>query len=222
MLKSPSGKIYIGQTIRPIKKRLENHQQKSSKCPAICGAIQKYGWENFEKDWYECPDNELNKHEKWMVKLMGTLSPGGYNLKEGGAGGKLSDETKQRIGDGNRGKIKSEEHKQRNREAMSGENNHMYGKTGEKSACYGRKHSKESIQKMVEATLGENNHASKRVYQYDLDGTFINSFGSSEEAARQLKGEGTSGSSIRACARGRRNYNTAHSFKWSYELDVFM
>ena len=148
-----------------------------------------------------------------MVEVLGTLYPDGYNLREGGGSrGKLSKETKRRIGDGNRGKIISEESKQKNRESQLGEKGNRYGKP----------HTKESIQKMIEATLGENNHASKRVYQYGLHGTFINSFGSSEEAARYLKGEGTSGSSIRACARGRRNYNTAHGFKWSYTIDVFM
>lgn len=166
-----------------------------------------------KRDYYECPDEDLNFDEELLVREMGTLSPGGYNLREGGGSrGKLSKETKEKIGDAQRGengywygKKQSEEHKQKNKEAN-----------------IGRTHTKESIQKMVEATLGENNHASKRVYQYDVDGTFINSFGSSEEAARHLKGEGTSGSSIRACARGRRNYNTAHGFKWSYTLDVFM
>jgi hypothetical protein len=59
---------------------------------------------------------------------MGTLSPDGYNLKEGGAGGKLSEETKRRIGDGNKGKIVSKETRQMNREAVLGENNHMWGK----------------------------------------------------------------------------------------------
>ena len=32
MLTSPSGKSYIGQTIRPIGKRLTEHQLQSSKC----------------------------------------------------------------------------------------------------------------------------------------------------------------------------------------------
>ena len=209
MLKNKiNGKIYIGQTIRPIHRRLRQHETGESKgCRAIYGAIQKYGWKNFEKDYYECPDEDLNFDEELLVREMGTLSPGGYNLIEGGGSrGKRSEETKRRIGDGNRGKIRSEECKRKNKESQ----------LGEKGNRYGIPHTKESIQKMVEATLGENNHASKRVYQYDLDGAFINSFGSSEEAARQLKGEGTYGSSIRACARGKRNYNTAYGFKWSY------
>jgi len=194
MLKSPSGKSYIGQTIRPIEKRFEKHQRKSSSCVAIYNAIEKYGWENFEKDWYECPDEELNKHERWLVNLMGTLSPDGYNLKEGGGNGKLSEETKQKkreaqLGEKNPmfGKKVSEETKQKKREAQLGEKNPMFGKTG------------------------ENCPNSKKVYQYDLDGTFIASFGSTEEAARELK---KNGKSIANCARGERK--TTHGFKWSY------
>lgn len=67
MLTSPSGKSYIGQTVRPIEKRFEEHQLESSNCVAIYRAIQKYGWENFETDWYECPDEELNRHEELMI-----------------------------------------------------------------------------------------------------------------------------------------------------------
>ena len=63
MLKNKiNGKIYIGQTIRNVEKRLEEHRKKS-RCIAIYNAIQKHGWENFEQDWYECPDEDLNFDE---------------------------------------------------------------------------------------------------------------------------------------------------------------
>ena len=81
MLTSPSGKSYIGQTIRPIEERLKQHKLPSNKCFALANAIQKYGWENFEKHWYEVPDEELNEHEELMIEALGTLSPSGYNLK---------------------------------------------------------------------------------------------------------------------------------------------
>jgi group I intron endonuclease len=57
MLKNKvNGKIYIGQTTRPIRKRLGEHETgESRKCRAIYNAIQYHGWDNFEKDWYECP-----------------------------------------------------------------------------------------------------------------------------------------------------------------------
>jgi group I intron endonuclease len=79
-----NGKGYVGQTIRPIEERLKEHQTGKVGCRAFSGAIKKYGWDAFIIDCYECPDDELNKHEKWMVNLMGTLSPNGYNLREGG------------------------------------------------------------------------------------------------------------------------------------------
>lgn len=194
-----NGKSYIGQTIRSIKERLKEHRTKSG-CRGIFGAIKKHGWKNFKVDWYECSDDELNKHEKWMVNLMGTLSPNGYNLKDGGSRGKMSEESKQKLRKANRGKKLGEEHKQK------------IGK-----AHLGTKQNEKTKQKISESLLGEKHPMSKRVYQYDLDGTCINSFGSSEEAGRHLEKDG---SKIRHCARGSRK--TAYKFKWSYTMDIFI
>jgi group I intron endonuclease len=202
MLTSPSGKSYIGQTIKNVEERLRQHRKKYNKSTAIYRAIRKYGWENFDKDWYECPDEDLNKHEELMIDVLGTLTPGGYNLKEGGANGKLSDETKQRIRESHIGMKKSEESKQKQAESIKGENNHFYGKT----------HTEKTIQQMKKAQLGEKHHNSKKVYQYELDGTFIRSFASSGEATRYL--DKKSSSTIRRCARG--DQETAHGFKWSH------
>ena len=96
----------------------------------------------------------------------------------------------------------SVEHKQKNRDA------HI-----------GKKQSEKTIQKKREATLGEKHPSSKRVYQYDLDGAFINSFGSGEEAGRHLN---KASSNIKKCARGSRKHKTAYGFKWSYTMDIFM
>ena len=125
-----NGKIYIGQTIRQIEKRLNEHKTgKSRRCVAIYNAIKFHGWDNFEKDWYECPDEDLNFDEELLVREMGTLSPGGYNLREGGGShGKMSVESKQKMSVSTRG-----------------ENNPMYGK----------RHSDETKQKISEAHLGK-------------------------------------------------------------------
>ena len=99
-----SGKAYIGQTLRDIHERLKERQLSSSGCRAISGAIQKHGWENFGKEWYEVPDEDLNKHEEMLVALFGTLSPGGYNLVEGGGStGRPSEETKQKMSEAHSG-----------------------------------------------------------------------------------------------------------------------
>lgn len=251
MLTSPNGKTYIGQTIRPIQERLKEHETgKSKRCRGIYNAIQYHGWDKFEKDWYECPDEDLNNHEELMVEVLGTLSPNGYNLREGGGSrGKLSEETKEKLSGENHhnyGKPQSKETKQKQREAKLGEKNYWYGKTpseehkqklreansGKNHPMYGKTQSEEVKQKNKEANSGKNNpmygktgdkhNRSKRVYQYDLDGIFINSFGSTEEAAQYIKGDGASGTHIRACARGVKKYKTAYKFKWSYELTIFL
>ena len=235
MLTSPSRKSYIGQTYRPIQERLREHQKDRSNCVAIYNAIKKHGWENIEKIWYEVPDEELNKHEELMIEVLGTLSPDGYNLKEGGSNGKHSEETKRKIGESQLGRIQSEESKQKMSEAHLGKNlseetkqkmreaqlgkmhseetkqNISESKKGEKHPMYGKTHTEESKQKMSEAKQGDKHHNSKQVHRYDLDGIFIDSFGSCGEAARYLK---KTKPTICACANGNRS--SAHKYKWSY------
>ena len=227
LLNKLNGKIYIGQTTRPVEKRFRNHQYKNSKCSAIYNAIKKYGWDNFEKDWYECPDEDLNFDEELLVREMETLAPNGYNLREGGgSNGKLSEETKQKLSKAHQGdksywygKTQSVESNRKRSESLKGDKHHMYGKkhteeTKQKigEASVGRVHTEQIKKQIGEATMGEKNHNSKRVYQYDLDGILIRSFGSSREGARHLGRR--DGSKISMCARGE--LNTAYRFKWSY------
>ncbi|AGE57071.1 GIY-YIG catalytic domain-containing endonuclease [Acanthocystis turfacea Chlorella virus NE-JV-3] len=226
MLISPYEKSYIGQTTRPIEERFKEHQFPSSKCVAIYNAIQKYGWENFEKHWYECPDEELNDHEELMIEVLGTLAPSGYNLREGGgAGGKLSEETKQKISQAHTGKILSEETRGRMSKAKSGEKHPMHGKnatdetkkkmsaskSGAKNHMYGKIMSEETIEKMSASKSGAKNPNSKKVYQYDTNDAFVQSFVTCGEAAQSLN---KSGSAINMCASGKRKL--AYGFRWSY------
>lgn len=194
-----------------------------------------------KKEWVEFPDDELNFYEEMLVALLGTLSPGGYNLKEGGGNGKPCEEAKQKmseshLGEKNHmfGKTHTDDAKKKLSEKMSGENNPMFGKTHtddtkrkmscENNPMFGKTHPDEVKQKISKAHKGkiltkehkkkisENQPASKIVYQYELDGTFLQSFISTEEAARSLKKK--EGSSIRQCIRGK--CKTAYGFKWSY------
>jgi len=244
ILTSPNGKSYIGQTIRTIEERFKKHQQKGSGCVAIYNAIQYHGWGNFEKDWYECPDDDLNFDEELLVREMETLAPKGYNLKEGG---------------GNTGKP-CEETRQKQSEAKLGEKNHWYGKKGEKHPMYGKMHTEETKQRMSEVRLGEKNHnygknmseETKRKISEAQRGEKGNMYGKphTEETKRKISevqsGEkhpsskrvyqfldgmcigsfGSTeeagrhlkkiGSNIRKCANGVKGYKTAYGFKWSY------
>ena len=247
MLTSPYGRSYIGQTTRPIEERLKEHQLPSSGCVAIYGAIQKHGWDNFEKHWYEVPDEELNQHEELMVEVLDTLVPNGYNLKEGGGSGgkpceevrkKMSeshkgkthpDEVKQKIGAAHKGKTTPEEVKQKISKSHTGKTRSDEHKQNLSKSLKGRTLTDEHKQKMSEthtgktlpdevkqkigiANFGDKNPNSKKLYQYNIDGTFIQLFASSGEAARSLNK--TDGANICSCARGERP--SAFGFKWSF------
>lgn len=144
------GKIYIGQTTRPIEERFKNHRTKSG-CRLIYRAIKKYGWGAFEKDYYECPDEDLNFDEELLVREMDTLMPEGYDLREGGgSNGKHSEETKQKIREATRGKKLSEETKQKMRKPKSEVHRRNIGK-----AHIGKTRSDEAKQNMSEAQIGK-------------------------------------------------------------------
>lgn len=183
-----------------------------------------------KKEWIEVPDDELNFYEEMLVALLGTLAPGGYNLKEGGSSGKWCEEAKQKFS-----------------ESQTGDKNHMFGRTGEGHPRFGIMHTEEAKGKMSEShkgktlndehkqhisetltgrtltderkqnisnsLLGDKNNKSKKVYQYTINGTFIQSFASSGEAARSLN-KNNGDSNICACANDKRK--SAYGFKWSY------
>jgi len=82
--------IYIGQTKFDLEKRIKSHKDKSRISIAYFpNAIRKYGVENFE--WkiirYCKTKEELNKQEKYYIKIYNTKIPNGYNLGSGGEGG---------------------------------------------------------------------------------------------------------------------------------------
>lgn len=84
-----NGKIYVGQSVnikrrwkehrvRAFSKAVSNHQYE---CP-LYRAIRKYGLDNFcFSVLEECNQEELNKKEKYYIKLYNTLDENfGYNL----------------------------------------------------------------------------------------------------------------------------------------------
>ena len=106
-----NGKSYIGQTIRPLKRRWQEHCQNVERCRALHRAITKYGKENFIVEEIDVADTskELNDKEIYWIKFYNTMTPNGYNMTEGGGGicglnMSKTDDWKQKIGDGNRGK----------------------------------------------------------------------------------------------------------------------
>lgn len=139
----------------------------------LLNAIEEYGFNNFEVDKYfdiAYSEEELNKLEYMYIKIYQcTNKKYGYNNREGGNNGKLSEETKQRISKANKGKFigenspnygkhLTEETKQKiskaNKGRLKGEKHPFYGKTGENSVNYGKHHSEETRKKMSKANKG--------------------------------------------------------------------
>jgi group I intron endonuclease len=98
---SPSGKAYVGQTIRSFEERIRNHQRKGSGCTAISRAIHKYGDEmKYEIIEDNIPHKQLDEREIYWIKELNSLAPSGYNLNTGGGQFyQITQELKDRIRD---------------------------------------------------------------------------------------------------------------------------
>ena len=113
-----NGKKYFGQTTKkPPEIRWSGHKcsVKNGNLGYFYNSIRKYGINNFKFERVcVCGDAlSLGLMEDLCIVLYESMKPNGYNLKRGGMNRKLSEETKKKIGDANRGRkiIFSEEHK---------------------------------------------------------------------------------------------------------------
>lgn len=125
-----TGKLYIGQTIKPDPKTRWVCHRSDYKCkpnilPKLHRAFDKYGIENFKFEVIcdKCKNiEELNELEEFIIRELNTTE-NGYNIKFGGSNHTMSEETKRKIGDANRGKkgiLWSEERKRIQSEKTKG------------------------------------------------------------------------------------------------------
>jgi hypothetical protein len=103
---SPSGKKYIGQTIRRFSSRKSKHMSEANRqyhdkvcSPYFHAAIRKYGMENIKEEiLIEIDDRFLDHYERIFINAYATLYPKGYNLNEGGSSNRTySKETKKKM-----------------------------------------------------------------------------------------------------------------------------
>lgn len=84
-----NGKLYIGQTIRPLITRWKSHvyKAKSGSQYALHCAIRKYGEEHFHIEQIDIATSieELNSKEIYWIDKLNTMIPNGYNMCEGGS-----------------------------------------------------------------------------------------------------------------------------------------
>jgi group I intron endonuclease len=93
-----NNKSYIGITSTSIEQRWNAHKAISSECTYIRNSIQKYGEENFKIEQIDIINTieEANEKEIYWIKEYNTMVPNGYNLRDGGKYGKISEESKEK------------------------------------------------------------------------------------------------------------------------------
>lgn len=195
-------KIYIGQTRFTLERRIKEHF-KTYKNLHIDNALRKYGLDNFDISILEEVDNSrLSEREIYWIAHFNCVSPNGYNNTFGGEGGIPSLEVRQKISRALKGRF-------------TGKDNPMYGTIspmrGKVGARKGKKHSKETIQKMVKSRTGENSKVARPIICLETGVYFISSKQASEEM-------GISRSSISCALNGKQK--TAGGYHWIFSDDV--
>jgi len=154
-----NGKQYVGQTIHSIAKRWHHHKISARKswrgCRHLAHALRKYGEAAFTIEEFtrlvNCSQDELNAAEQSAIEMLGTFSPNGYNIRHGGANGRMHDESKALIGAYQKGRKKSPEQVAKTRAALQGKT--IPPETRAKIAATlrgrpGRRHSEETRKKL--------------------------------------------------------------------------
>lgn len=128
---SPSGKIYIGQSV-DIDKRWSKYQWKQCKGQVkLYNSFIKYGVENHSFEILEkCSIEELNNKEEFYIKQYNCFnSEIALNLKSGGNRSVFSEESKQKL----KGKKHTDEAKEKIRLSKTNNSNKGYKWSDEKT-----------------------------------------------------------------------------------------
>ena len=168
-------KKYIGQSI-DIRQRWHEHKHELNNGIHSNSYLQnswnKYGKQNFRfSTIIECDKYDLNDFEEYFIGYFSTLNRKyGFNLRNAGSNGSLSQETKDKLKelmtgryDGRLNPFYGKKHNEDARKKMSKAKRGKY--TGKDNHIFGKSMSKESKQKMSIAKqgmyLGESNPAAK-------------------------------------------------------------
>jgi group I intron endonuclease len=221
---NPKGKVYIGKTTNWEKRKYYYlsswkwiKQQRK-----LYNSIVKYGIENHTLElFHTTTKTQLNKQEIYWINYFNSVNEG-LNIKGGGQGGKLNQETKDRISQSLMGKKQSKETIEKRSKALKGLKRSELTKQLMSESAKGKvitwgdkisesklanpiKHNLETKQKISKAT-------SKPIIQFDKDYNIINEFPSAKEAQRftNIKND-----NISQCLRG--NSKSAGGFIWKYK-----
>ena len=226
---SPSGKIYIGQTTNFTKRK--NYYKNGAKPyqVRIHNSLQKYGYDAHTIEFIEeCLVENLNERERYWQDFYDVIGNNGLNCRltaTNDKSGFLSDEMKEKLSEIRKRTVISGEWREKFAYDWTGKKHSEETKQKMSKAAKGRKFTAEHISKLPQNQKGKfrpkaseatklkqslNNGKSKIVYQYTLNGMFIDEYRSCSEAKRKL-----GINNIGNAALGK--IPSAGGFKWRYD-----
>ncbi len=159
-------------------------------------SLKKYGWKNHKFEIiHKCNPDELNALEIYYIKLYDTFGTRmGLNLREGGYGGKFTDESKKRQ---SISALKACENPERYN-ALIKQLSKTCWKSGKESPTYG---------------------TGKKIFQFDLGGKLIAMHISAYDIAKTLK---IKHSHIYSCCYRHKKFRHYKNYIWRFENDCII
>jgi group I intron endonuclease len=225
---SPSGKIYIGQTTNFTKRK--NYYKNGAKPyqVRIHNSLKKYGYDAHTIEFIEqCLVENLNERERYWQDFYDVIGENGLNCRlteTKDKSGFISDESKSKMSEARQNRILTDKEKYRLKSLFLGRKHTEETRLKMSESAKGRKFTKEHIAKLPQNQKGKyrpkaseatkikqsiNSGKSKIVYQYTINGMFIDEYRNVSEAQRCLGIK-----NISSAALGK--IPSSGGFKWSY------
>lgn len=225
---SPSGKVYIGQTTNFTKRK--NYYKNGAKPYQIRihNSLQKYGYDAHTIEFIEeCLVDNLNERERYWQDFYDVIGENGLNCRlteTKDKSGFLSEESKTKMSEARKGRIFDQNWIDKLRNSAIGKKHSEETKKRISESNKGRKFTAEHIAKLPQNQKGKyrpkasestkikqslNSGKSKVVYQYTMNGMFIDEYRNVSEAQRCLGIK-----NISSAALGK--IPSSGGFKWSY------
>jgi group I intron endonuclease len=207
---SPSGKIYIGQSINWKRRYLEYKRLQCKYQRKLYNSLLKHGVENHQFEIIEeCNEEQLNEREIYWGEYYNVLGENGLVLKLGSAGGKRSEESKLKQGAATKGRKDSDE-------ARINKSKAFKGRKFTAEHCLKLGQSKKGVPKPKISIKNKGNkyraNKGKIVTQYDKQGNFIKDWNTAQQASEELN---IHYGSISCCCLGKTK--TAGGFIWKFK-----
>jgi len=239
-INSSNGKAYVGQTVRNLKCRMQNHKSEANNKKSagynskFYRAIRKYGIETFEwKILCNVEVEELDDFEREQIKKLNSFKCG-YNSTIGGQAsrGSMSEEVRKKISASKLGSIPWNKGIPMSKEAKKKLSNSQKGKRK------GIKRPRHVIEAMVEGKKNtvitpatrkkmSESHAGKTLpkeqkdkiaaslgrltfYVYNVNNKLVGEWGNASQCARDLD---LYKSSISKCLKGERKSHKGYTFR---------